>query len=262
MTLKIGINGFGRIGKLTLRAINQRYRNKLEVVAVNNWSDARINAHLVKWDSTYGRYQGKVEPDGDSIIVDGKRIKIFNEAEPSTLHWGEYGVDIVIESSGRFTDAHDSHVHIENGVKKVLISAPSVNEDIMLVYGVNHESYDPEKHHVLSNASCTTNCVTPVAKVLQNSFGIEKALMTTVHAVTSDQRLLDGRHDDLRRGRTAVNNIILTTTGAARAVTNVIPELEGKIHGIALRVPVATVSVVDLVATLERDVTVDEVISQ
>lgn len=259
MTVKIGINGFGRIGKLTLRAINQYYRNKLEVVAVNNWSDPRINAHLIKWDSTYGQYPGTVEFDNDSIIVDGKRIKVFNEAEPANLNWRELGIDIVIESSGQFTDANISSAHIKNGIKKVLISAPAVNEDFMTVIGVNEKLYQPEKHHIISNASCTTNCVTPVVKVLNDTFGIEKALMTTTHAVTSDQRLLDGRHSDLRRGRTAGNNIIPTTTGAAKAVSKIIPELKGKIHGIAMRVPVTTVSIVDLVAVLNKNVTAEEV---
>jgi glyceraldehyde 3-phosphate dehydrogenase len=259
MAVKIGINGFGRIGKLTLRAINKYYPDKLEVVAVNNWSDPRINAHLIKWDSTYGRYPGTVESDNDSIIVDGKKINVFNEADPAKLNWSKLGVDIIIESSGQFTDAKISSVHIKNGIKKVLISAPAVNEDIMLVLGVNDKLYQPEKHHIISNASCTTNCVAPVVKVLHDSFGIEKALMTTVHAVTSDQRLLDGRHSDLRRGRTAGNNIIPTTTGAAKAVTKIIPELTGKIHGIAMRVPVTTVSIVDLVAVLNKNVTAEKV---
>jgi glyceraldehyde 3-phosphate dehydrogenase len=259
MAVKIGINGFGRIGKLTLRAINQKYRDILEVVAVNNWTSPEVNAHLIKWDTIYGRYPGKVEADNDSLIVDGKRIRVFNEAHPVDLHWVDYGVDIVIESSGQFTDAKESTVHIEQGIKKVLISAPSKNEDVVLVLGVNNNHYKPDKHHLISNASCTTNCIAPVAKVLHESFGIEKALMTTVHALTSDQRLLDGRHSDLRRARTAGSNIIPTTTGAAKTVTRIIPELEGKIHGIAIRVPVPTVSVVDLVATLKRDVTTEEV---
>jgi glyceraldehyde 3-phosphate dehydrogenase len=259
MTVKIGINGFGRIGKLTLRAINQRYRNKLEVITVNNWTNPKTNAHLIKWDTIYGRYPGEVEADDDSIIVDGKRIRVFNEAAPADLNWADYGVDIIIESSGQFTDAKSFAVHIEKGIKKVLISAPSKNEDVMLVLGVNENRYEPDKHHLISNASCTTNCAAPVAKVLNDSFGIEKALLTTVHALTSDQRLLDGRHSDLRRARTANSNIIPTTTGAAKAVTRIIPELEGKIDGMSLRVPVPTVSVVDLVANLSRNVTVEQV---
>ncbi len=259
MTVKVGINGFGRIGKLTLRTINKYYRDKLEIVAVNNWSSPKTNAHLIKRDTVYGPYPGQVEYDNDSVIVDGKRIKVFNEPRPEDVNWLEYGVEIVLESSGQFTDANMSAILIEQGVKKVLISAPAKNEDIMLVYGVNEHLYQPDKHHLLSNASCTTNCVAPVAKVLHDSFGIEKALMTTVHAVTSDQRLLDGRHQDLRRARAAGNNIIPTTTGAAKAVTRIIPELEGKIDGISFRVPVPTVSVIDLVATLKTNVTLENI---
>ena len=251
MTVKVGFNGFGRIGKLTLRAINKYYKDDLEVVAVNNWSDPKTNAHLIKRDTVYGQYPGEVEYIDDSVIVDGKKIRVFNVAKPEDVDWLDYGVDIILECSGVYTDAKMSEVLVKKGIKKVLISAPAKNEDIMLVYGVNEHFYQPEKHHLLSNASCTTNCVAPVARVLHDTFGVEKALMTTVHAVTTDQRLLDGRHSDLRRARAAMMNIIPTTTGAAKAVTRIIPELEGKIDG--------TVSVVDLVATLKKKVTIDEV---
>jgi glyceraldehyde 3-phosphate dehydrogenase len=259
MIVKIGFNGFGRIGKLTLRAINKYYRDKLEVVAVNNWSDPRTNAHLIRRDTVYGQYPGEVDYDNDSVIVDGKKIRVFNEAKPEDVDWMDYGVDIVLECSGVYTDANTLAILIKKGIKKVLISAPAKNEDIMLVYGINEHLYQPENHHLLSNASCTTNCVAPVARVLHDTFGIEKALMTTVHAVTTDQRLLDGRHEDLRRARAAMMNIIPTTTGAAKAVTKVIPELEGKIDGIAFRVAVPTVSVVDLVTTLKKNVSIEEV---
>jgi glyceraldehyde 3-phosphate dehydrogenase len=259
MTVKVGFNGFGRIGKLTLRAINKYYKDDIEVVAVNNWSDPKTNAHLIKRDTVYGQYPGEVDYNENSVIVDGKKIRIFNVAKPEDVDWLDCGVDIVLECSGVYTDAKMSALLIEKGIKKVLISAPAKNEDIMLVYGINEHLYQPENHHLLSNASCTTNCVAPVARVLHDTFGIEKALMTTVHAVTSDQRLLDGRHSDLRRARAAMMNIIPTTTGAAKAVTRVIPELEGKIDGIAFRVAVPTVSVVDLVATLKKKVTVEDV---
>ena len=259
MTVRVGFNGFGRIGKLTLRAINKYYKNDLEVVAVNNWSDPKTNAHLIKRDTVYGQYPGEVDYNDDSVIVDGKKIRVFNVAKPEDVDWLDYGVEIVLECSGVYTDAKMSALLIEKGIKKVLISAPAKNEDIMLVYGINEHLYKPEKHHLLSNASCTTNCVAPVARVLHDSFGIEKALMTTVHAVTSDQRLLDGRHSDLRRARAAMMNIIPTTTGAAKAVTRIIPELEGKIDGVAFRVAVPTVSVVDLVATLKTRVTKEDV---
>ena len=245
MTVKVGFNGFGRIGKLTLRAINRYYKDNLEVVAVNNWSDPKTNAHLIKRDTVYGQYPGEVEYNDDSVIVDGRKIRVFNVAKPEDVDWLDYGVDIVLECSGVYTDANMSAHLIEKG--------------IMLVYGINEHLYKPEKHHLLSNASCTTNCVAPVARVLHDSFGIEKALMTTVHAVTSDQRLLDGRHSDLRRARAAMMNIIPTTTGAAKAVTRIIPELEGKIDGVAFRVAVPTVSVVDLVATLKTRVTKEDV---
>jgi len=259
MTTKIGINGFGRIGRLTLRTINQYHSGELEVVAINDLTDTKTNAHLLKWDSTYGRYSGRVEATEDAIIVEGKEIKVLSERNPGNIPWQDYGVDIVIESTGLFTDATKAAAHLQGGVKKVLISAPARNEDVTIVLGVNEDQYIPAQHNVISNASCTTNCIAPVVKVLHQSFGISKGLMTTIHAYTNDQRLQDMFHKDLRRARAAAQNIVPTTTGAARAVTQVIPELEGRLHGLAFRVPVATVSVVDLVADLDQEVTVEQV---
>jgi glyceraldehyde 3-phosphate dehydrogenase len=259
MTTKIGINGFGRVGRLTLRAVNQYHKGQLEVAAVNDLADAKTNAHLLKWDSTYGPYLGEVKAADDSITVDGQKVKVLAERDPANIKWGALGVDIVIESTGLFTDATKAAAHLKGGAKKVIISAPAKNEDITIVLGVNQEQYNPEKHNVISNASCTTNCIAPVVKVLHQSFGLSKGLMTTIHAYTNDQRLLDTFHKDLRRARSAALNIVPTTTGAARAVTQVMPELAGKLHGLAFRVPVATVSVVDLVADLDREVTAEEV---
>ena len=259
MATKVGINGFGRIGRLTLRTINQYHSKELEVVALNDLTDTRTNAHLLKWDSTYGRYPGKVEAAEDSIIVDGKKIKVVAERDPSKINWKDFGVDIVIESTGLFTDATKAAAHRQGGAKKVIISAPAKNEDVTLVLGVNESWYDPKKHNIISNASCTTNCIAPVVKVLHQSFGVNKGLMNTIHAYTNDQRLQDMFHKDLRRARAAAQNIVLTTTGAAKAVTMVIPELKGKVHGVAFRVPVPTVSVVDFVAEVSREVTVGQV---
>jgi glyceraldehyde 3-phosphate dehydrogenase len=259
MATKIGINGFGRVGRLTLRAINQYHKGQLEVAAVNDLADAKTNAHLLKWDSTYGPYPGEVKAADDSITVDGQKVKVLAERDPANIKWGALGIDIIIESTGLFTDATKAAAHLRGGAKKVIISAPAKNEDITIVLGVNQEQYNPQKHNVISNASCTTNCIAPVVKVLHQSFGLSKGLMTTIHAYTNDQRLLDTFHKDLRRARSAALNIVPTTTGAARAVTQVMPELKGKLHGLAFRVPVATVSVVDLVADLEREVTVEEV---
>jgi len=259
MTTKIGINGFGRVGRLTLRAVNQYHSGKLEVTAINDLTDTKTNAHLLKWDSTYGRYPGEVKATDNSIIVDGKEVRVLAERDPGNISWHDYGVDIVIESTGLFTDATKAAAHFKGGVKKVLISAPARNEDITIVLGVNEDQYRPDKHKIISNASCTTNCIAPVVKVLHQSFGISKGLMTTIHAYTNDQRLLDMFHRDLRRARAAALNIVPTTTGAARAVTQVIPELKGRLHGIAFRVPVATVSVVDFVADLDKEVTVEQV---
>ncbi len=259
MVTKIGINGFGRIGRITLRAINQYHRGELEVVAINDLTDTRTDAHLLKWDSAYGRYSGTVEAGENSIIVDGKEIRVLSERNPGDIPWQDYGVDIVIESTGLFIDGSKAAAHRQGGVKKVLISAPARNEDVTIVLGVNEEQYLPDKHNVISNASCTTNCIAPVVKVLHQSFGISKGLMTTIHAYTNDQRLQDMFHSDLRRARAAAQNIIPTTTGAARAVTLVIPELKGRLHGLAFRVPVASVSVVDFVADLDQKVTVEQV---
>jgi len=259
MTTKIGINGFGRVGRLTLRAVNQYHNGKLEVAAINDLTDTRTNAHLLKWDSTYGKYAGKIEATEDSIIIDGKEVKVLSERDPGNISWHDYGVDIVIESTGLFTDATKASAHLQGGAQKVLISAPARNEDITIVLGVNEDQYHPDKHKIISNASCTTNCIAPVVKVLHQSFGVSKGLMTTIHAYTNDQRLLDMFHRDLRRARAAALNIIPTTTGAARAVTQVIPELKGRLHGLAFRVPVATVSVVDFVADLDQEVTVEQV---
>ena len=259
MATRIGVNGFGRIGRLTLRTVNQYHGSKLEVAAINDLTDTKTNAHLLKWDSTYGPYPGKVEATEDSIIVDGKGIKVLSERDPGKIPWQDYGVDIVIESTGLFTDATKAAAHLQGGVKKVIISAPAKNEDVTVVLGVNEDQYLPDKHNVISNASCTTNCIAPVVKVLNQSFGISKGLMTTIHAYTNDQRLQDMFHKDLRRARAAAQNIIPTTTGAARAVTQVIPELQGKLHGLAIRIPVATVSIVDFVADLNQEVTVEQV---
>jgi len=259
MTTKIGINGFGRIGRITLRAINQYHSGELEVVAVNDLTDTKTNAHLLKWDSIYGRYPGTVEAGENSIIVDGKEIGVLSERDPGNIPWQDYGVDIVIESTGLFTDGSKAAAHLQGGAKKVIISAPARNEDVTIVLGVNEDQYVPNKHNVISNASCTTNCIAPVVKVLHQSFGISKGLMTTIHAYTNDQRLQDMFHGDLRRARGAAQNIIPTTTGAARAVTQVIPELKGRLHGLAFRVPVASVSVVDFVADLDQGVTVEQV---
>ena len=259
MVARIGINGFGRIGRLTLRAINQYQKDKLEVVAINDLADTKTNAHLLKWDTTYGAYPGKVDASEEAIIVDGKEITVLSERDPANLPWKKYGVDIVIESTGLFTDATKAAAHLQAGAKKVLISAPARNEDATIVLGVNEGHYDPDKHKIISNASCTTNCIAPVVKVLHQTFGVSKGLMSTIHAYTNDQRILDMFHKDLRRARTAAMNIIPTTTGAARAVTLVIPELKGKLHGLAFRIPTATVSVVDFVADLDKTVTVEEV---
>jgi len=259
MTTKIGINGFGRIGRLALKAINERCDGKLEVVAVNDLTDAKTNAHLFKYDSNYGIYPGKVEAKEDSIIVDGKAIKVIAERDPAQISWSNFGVDIVIESTGLFTEAGKAASHLQGGAKKVIISAPARGEDISLVLGVNEGQYAPEKHRIISNGSCTTNCIAPLVKVLHQKFGINHGLMTTIHSYTNDQRILDVFHRDLRRARAAAINIIPTTTGAARMVTVVIPELKGKLHGIAIRVPTATVSLVDFVADLNREATVEEV---
>ena len=258
MAYKIGISGFGRIGRLVFRAINQLHPGKLEIAAINDLTDARTNAHLLKYDSTYGIYPGKVEASADSIIVDGINTKVIAERDPAKIPWKDLGIGVVVESTGLFTDATKAAAHLQGGAKKVIISAPATNEDITIVLGVNEDKYDAKKHNIISNASCTTNCIAPVVKVLNNSFGITKGLLTTVHAYTNDQRLLDMYHRDLRRARSAAFNVVPTTTGAAKAVALVIPEIKGKLHGIALRVPVPTVSLCDLVCDLNKEVTVEQ----
>ena len=259
MATKIGINGFGRVGRQVLKAIFDYHADRLEVVVVNDLTDTKTNAHLLKYDSNYGKYPGKIEATADSIIVDGKKVRSIAEKEPARIPWKDFGVEIVVESTGRFTDADKAAGHFQGGAKKVIITAPAKGEDITIVLGVNESKYELAKHRIISNASCTTNCIAPVVKVLHESFGVSKGLMTTAHAYTNDQRILDTVHSDLRRARAAALSIIPTTTGAAKAVTQVIPELKGRIHGIALRVPTSTVSVVDFVADLNRDVTVEEV---
>jgi glyceraldehyde 3-phosphate dehydrogenase len=259
MTVKIGINGFGRVGRQVLKAIKENYRNVFDVVAVNDLFDARTNAHLFKYDSNYGIYGGTVEVVENDIVVDGDRIKVFAERDPAKLPWADLGVQIVIEASGVFTDAQKAVAHVNAGAKKVIITAPAKNEDITIVLGVNHDKYDPARHTIVSNASCTTNCLAPVAKVLHDSFGIRRGLMTTIHSYTNDQRILDLPHKDARRARAAALNIIPTTTGAAKAVALVIPDLEGKFDGFALRVPTPTVSIVDFVGELEKSASAQQV---
>ncbi len=260
MPVKVGINGFGRIGRNVFRAAHGR--RDLEIVAVNDITDPPTLAHLLKYDSILGNYPGAVSPDGDALEVDGTRVKVFAEKDPANLPWRDLGIDIVIESTGLFTDATKAKVHIDRGgAKKVIISAPAKNEDITIVLGVNSERYDPAHHNVVSNASCTTNCLAPVAKVLHDSFGIEAGLMTTVHSYTSDQRLLDAPHRDLRRARAAALSLIPTSTGAATAMALVMPELKGKFHGISLRVPTPNVSLVDLAVTT-RDAVSAETINE
>jgi glyceraldehyde 3-phosphate dehydrogenase len=258
LSVKIGINGFGRIGRNYFRAALAK-GSDLEIVAVNDLTDNAALAHLLKYDSVTGRLDATVELEGNQIIVNGKPITVLEQRDPAALGWGDLGVDIVIESTGRFTDADSARKHIEAGAKKVLISAPAKGEDATFVMGVNHESYDPAAHHIISNASCTTNCLAPLAKVFHDTFGIERGLMTTVHAYTADQNLQDGPHSDLRRARAAAINIVPTSTGAAKAIGLVLPELKGKLDGFALRVPVPTGSITDLTVTSSRDVTVDEV---
>jgi glyceraldehyde 3-phosphate dehydrogenase len=255
--VKIGINGFGRIGRLALRAALEH--PGAEIVAVNDITDAATLAHLFKYDSTYGIFNGTVEAKGDQIIINGKPVKALMVKDPAQLPWKALGVEVVIESTGLFTEADKARAHLAAGAKKVIISAPAKGEDITIVMGVNDDKYDPEKHHIISNASCTTNCLAPVAKILNDTFGIERALMTTIHAYTMDQRLQDAPHKDLRRARAATRSIIPTTTGAAKAVSLVIPELNGKFHGYSLRVPIETVSLVDLTVLLKKTATVEQI---
>ena len=259
MVTRIGINGFGRVGRLTFKAICQNFAGKLDVAAVNDLTDAKTNAHLLKYDSTYGIYPGTVEAKDNSITVDGKETKVLAERDPAKIPWKDYGVEVVIESTGLFTDATKAAAHLEGGAKKVVISAPAKNEDITIVLGVNEGSYNPSTHRIISNASCTTNCIAPVVKVLHDNFGVQRGLMSTIHAYTNDQRILDVFHKDLRRARAAAVNVIPTTTGAASAVTKVIPDLAGKLHGLAYRVPVQTVSLCDFVADLGKEATAEEI---
>lgn len=258
--IKVGINGFGRIGRQVFKAIYENYSDFVDIEAINDLMDAETNAHLLKYDSIYGPFPGDVEVRDGDIYIDGEKLKSFAIRNPAEIPWGDLGVDIVIESTGVFRDRENASKHLAAGAKKVIITAPAKGAvDLTVALGVNEEQYDPEKHHIISNASCTTNCLAPVAKVLHENFGIKHGLMSTIHSVTNDQRILDLAHKDLRRARSAMLNIIPTTTGAAKAVALVIPELEGKFDGMAFRVPTPTVSVIDFVAVLERDVTVEEV---
>ena len=258
MTTRIGINGFGRIGRNLFRAITQG-NTDLEVVALNDLTDNATLAHLLKYDSVLGRFDGEIDYDESAIIVNGKRIAVYAEPDPKNLKWADNDVDIVIESTGRFTDGEAAKAHIEAGAKKVIISAPGKNVDATFVYGVNSDTYDPAHHNIISAASCTTNCLAPMAKVLHEKFGIEKGLMTTIHAYTGDQRLQDAPHRDMRRARAAAVNMVPTSTGAAKAVALVLPELDGKLDGYAMRVPTITGSATDLTFTASRDVTVEEI---
>ncbi len=257
MAVKVGINGFGRIGRNVFRAALNN--PEVEIVAVNDLTDANMLAHLLKHDTVHGNLQENVSVDGDTIVIGDHRIKVLAERDPAQLGWGDLGVEVVVESTGRFTKRDDAAKHIEAGAKKVIISAPANGEDITIVMGVNEDKYDAANHHVLSNASCTTNCLAPFAKVLNDKYGIKRGMMTTVHSYTNDQQILDLPHSDYRRARAAAENIIPTTTGAAKAVALVLPELKGKLNGMAMRVPTPNVSVVDLVAELEKEVTAEEV---
>ena len=257
MAVKVGINGFGRIGRNVFRAALKN--PNVEIVAINDLTDAKMLAHLLQYDSVHGTLEEKVTVEGDSIVVAGQKIKVVAERDPAQIPWAELGAEVVVESTGRFTKRADAAKHLEGGAKKVIISAPASDEDITIVMGVNNEQYDASKHDVTSNASCTTNCLAPFAKVLNEKFGIKRGMMTTVHSYTNDQQILDLPHSDYRRARAAAESIIPTTTGAAKAVALVLPELKGKLNGMAMRVPTPNVSVVDLVAELEKDVTAEEV---
>jgi glyceraldehyde 3-phosphate dehydrogenase len=257
--MKVGINGFGRIGRQVYKALRDYYPEEIQVVAVNDLTDNNTLAHLLQYDSNYGPLDADVSATEDAIIVDGEEIRAFAERDPAKLPWGDIGAEIVIESTGVFTDAERARAHLTGGAKKIIITAPAKGEDITVVMGVNHDRYDPREHTIVSNASCTTNCLAPVAKVILQKFGIVKGLVTTVHSYTNDQVILDYPHKDLRRARAAAMNIIPTTTGAAKAVSLVIPELKGKFDGFALRVPTPTVSIIDFVALIERNATAQEV---
>ncbi|ETI68004.1 type I glyceraldehyde-3-phosphate dehydrogenase [Neobacillus vireti] len=257
MTVKVGINGFGRIGRNVFRAALNN--SNVEIVAINDLTDANMLAHLLKYDTVHGTLAEDVTVDGEYLVVGGHKVKVLAERDPAQLGWGDLGVEVVVESTGRFTKREDAAKHLEAGAKKVIISAPANNEDITIVMGVNEDKYDANNHHVLSNASCTTNCLAPFAKVLNDTFGIKRGMMTTVHSYTNDQQILDLPHKDYRRARAAAENMIPTSTGAAKAVALVLPELKGKLNGMAMRVPTPNVSVVDLVAELEKDVTAEEI---
>ena len=259
MAIRVGINGFGRIGRNVLRAAKAMRVTDLEFVAVNDLTDTRTLSHLLKYDSVHGRFQGDVTPESDGICVDGDSIRVLSEKDPAKLPWKDLGVDIVLESTGRFTDRDQAALHINGGAKKVIISAPAKKEDITIVYGVNHKSYDPAKHHVISNASCTTNCLVPVVKVILDRFGFVSGFMTTIHSYTNDQQILDLPHKDLRRARAAALSIIPTTTGAAKATSLVLPEVKGKIDGVSLRVPTPDVSVVALTCVVQKATSAEEV---
>ncbi len=259
MATRVGINGFGRIGRQSLKAMMERHPRDLEVVALNDLTDTKTNAHLLKYDSTYGHFPGEIETTPDSLIVNGHTIKVISQRDPAQIPWSDLGVELVLESTGLFTDASKAAAHLHGGAKKVIISAPAKGEDITLVLGVNEDMYDPRTHNIISNASCTTNCLAPAAKVLNDTFGIERGMMNTIHSYTNDQRILDQVHKDLRRARSAGVNIIPTTTGAARALALVIPELKGRFDGMSLRVPTVTVSVVDFVADVRKEATKEAV---
>jgi len=259
VAIRIGINGFGRIGRNTLRAAKKLGIRDLDFVAVNDLTDTKTLAHLLKYDSVHGRFSGDVKAEKDALVVDGDSMRVLSEKDPAKLPWKDLGVDVVLESTGRFTDRDAAALHLAGGAKKVIISAPAKKEDVTLVYGVNHQSYDPAKHHIISNASCTTNCLVPVVKVILDRFGFVNGFMTTVHSYTNDQQILDLPHKDLRRARAAALSIIPTTTGAAKATSLVLPELKGKIDGVSLRVPTPDVSVVALTCTVEKTTSADEV---
>jgi glyceraldehyde 3-phosphate dehydrogenase len=259
MPIRVGINGFGRIGRNVVRAAKAMKASELEFVAVNDLTDTKTLAHLLKYDSVHGRFPGEVSPEGDGIRVDGKTVRVLSEKEPAKLPWKDLGVEVVLESTGRFTDRDQAALHLAGGAKKVIISAPAKKEDITIVYGVNHEAYDPGKHHIISNASCTTNCLVPVVKVILDRFGFVSGFMTTIHSYTNDQQILDLPHKDLRRARAAALSIIPTTTGAAKATSLVLPEVKGKIDGVSLRVPTPDVSVVALTCVVEKATSADEV---
>lgn len=261
MAIRVGINGFGRIGRQVLKIIRENYADAIDIVAFNDLGDLNTMAHLFRYDSTYGPFKGKVEVQNGSLVVNGDEIKALAERDPAQLPWGDLGVDIVVESTGIFTSRDAAEKHLEGGAKKVIISAPAKGEDLTIVLGVNQDKYDPAKHHVVSNASCTTNCLAPAAKVVNDVFGIKQAFMTTIHSYTNDQRILDLPHKDLRRARSAATNIIPTTTGAAKAVSLVIPELQGKFDGMAVRVPTPTGSLVDFVATVNKTPSKDDLIA-